>query len=163
MNDDSTRVALDFNHLKVLRGETRPLDLRQLVGPEAIPFLESPDRYIIKSQDELTHLSDELMATTPYSDLALRHRPTMIKFLKGLQRVGLLGFRRTAHSFAGASTVAKKDSQWQRLVLDARATNFCHRRAPYVCPAFICRRHRAHRPLAPAEGCSAVRRGGRLA
>ena len=56
----------------------------------------------------------------------------MIKFLKGLQRVGLLGFRRTAHSFVGAFTVAKKDSQWQRLVLDARATNLCRRRAPYA-------------------------------
>ena len=32
----------------------------------------------------------------------------------------------------GAFTVAKKDSQWQRLVLDARATNPCHRRAPYA-------------------------------
>jgi len=57
--------------------------------------------------------------------------------------VGLLVFRRRARSFVGAFCVGKKDKHSLRLVLDARRTNWCHRRAPYA-------------PLSSAGACAVI-------
>ena len=53
----------------------------------------------------------------------------MRRFLHKLHEVGLLGFRRHAKAFASAFCIRKKDGN-QRMIIDGRQANACHREPP---------------------------------
>ena len=53
----------------------------------------------------------------------------MRQFLHKLHEVGLLGFRRHAKAFASAFFIRKKDGN-QRMIIDGRQANACHREPP---------------------------------
>jgi hypothetical protein len=121
---------LDIDRLKILMGETRPKDIEELVGPDALPFVVDPSRRIVRSDDEMCALEDS-PAPACYMDDGLRTNPSrLLALVTRLHEVGLIGFRRSVKAFIGFFAVGKKDGM-QRLVIDARPPNFFHRRAPY--------------------------------
>eukprot|EP00969_Alexandrium_andersonii_P113950 5037112-Alexandrium_andersonii.AAC.1 len=61
----------------VLRGETRPLSVEKVVGPEAFSFAQGFDRLFAKSEAELVQVEPEVDARNPSADPQLRRWPTM--------------------------------------------------------------------------------------
>ena len=52
VGEESTRVPMDLGKLKVLKGEMVPHDVVPLVGPEARPYVQDPDRFIVRTKAE---------------------------------------------------------------------------------------------------------------
>ena len=79
-------------------------------------------------------MRDENLTFRPYWDPVLRKRSELIKVVRALWRLRLVGFRRRLKAHVGLFVVKKKVGAngipWQRLIIDARVTNVCHRPPP---------------------------------
>ena len=58
LGQDTSVAPYDKDKLAVLRGATRPLDAKHLVGEKARQYLEYPDRLIVLPPDQLLEVSD---------------------------------------------------------------------------------------------------------
>jgi len=124
------RVPLDISKIKVLRGETKPIPIASVIGPDARHFVTNPMKFIPRSAAEIDRHALYQAAPVPYSDPALRNPVYLKKLITKLHYVGLITFRLKVRSFLGFFAVGKKDGS-QRLIGDAREPNWIHRRAPY--------------------------------
>ena len=70
MDEDTTRVPLNLDWLKICKSHLVPKRLADVVGPEALPFVLNPKALIEKSTAGMAAASD--LGLTPYSDPALR-------------------------------------------------------------------------------------------
>jgi len=124
------RVPMDLSKIKVLRGQTSPIAIESVIGPDAMPFVSEPRKFIPRSQSEINRHSQHHPPPIPYNDPALNNPRFKLTFIRHLFSVGLLTFRFKVLACLGFFTVGKKDGS-QRLIGDARSANWLHRRAPY--------------------------------
>ena len=124
-------VPMALDRLKILRGDTRPKDIHQLIGPDAKHFVNKPYSYIPRTAHEQELYDHDHLPPVPYSDPKLRDKRFLRRLVDGLSRVGLITYRRRVLSFIGFFAVSKKDGS-QRLIGAARAASHLHRRPPYA-------------------------------
>jgi len=165
---DAPRVAFDLAKLRVSKGDLRPKEVFTVVDAETRAYIDDPDGYIVKTEAEQVADADRehSIPAKPYWDPTLiNDRKNMHDFLKALWGANLLSFRKTAKSFIGAFFAKKKDGM-QRLVLDCRIPNACHRRPPHsslAIPGSLARLIMSDESVALAEAeLCARRRGERL-
>lgn len=95
-----------------------------MLPAEVAKYLDDPDKWIVKSDEELCQASDAGVPRRPYWDPVLRRsRSEMKTFLRVLDQNCLLTFRRRSRSSIGAFFVAKKSGD-VRFVIDARIPMF---------------------------------------
>lgn len=124
-------VEFDLDRIKVLKRKAKPIPAVDLLPPVARGYLDDFRRLIERPPCELESpdLLNEL--PTPYWDPRLkRSRRKRIDLYKSLFSNHLLTFRHRAKAYASFFTVKKKDNFHQRLIIDARQANACHRRPP---------------------------------
>ncbi|CAE8693926.1 unnamed protein product [Polarella glacialis] len=124
-------AAFDISKIKVLSRPLRPQEAASLCPPRTAGYYKHFRHVIERDERELEVLRESNYdGLTPYWDPKLkRSRGTRIGLYQALHRVGLLTFRRRAKAKVGFFVVAKKDGM-QRLIVDARVPNMCHRRPP---------------------------------
>ena len=127
---DTTVVDLDLSRIKILRRRLTPTDAYELAPAEVRSFLDSFDTLIEKSAEEIYAKSQSGTLTEPYWDPSLkRSRTKRFQLHQALHRSNLLTFRRGRKALVGFFTVKKKDGM-QRLIVDCRQSNECHRPPP---------------------------------
>lgn len=125
----SRPVPYDESKLRVIREARVPTDAAAAVG-ESRRFLEHPEKYILRRQEEVA--ADPQRAPEPYWDPILRgSRDVRRQFILKLREVGLVGFRRRVVAQVGIFFVPKSDGRI-RMVLDARAANHLCRPPVYT-------------------------------
>ncbi|CAE8642006.1 unnamed protein product [Polarella glacialis] len=124
-------ASFDISKIKVLSRPLRPQEAASLCPPRTAGYYKHFRHVIERDERELEVLRESNYdGLTPYWDPKLkRSRGTRIGLYQALHRVGLLTFRRRAKAKVGFFVVAKKDGM-QRLIVDARVPNMCHRRPP---------------------------------
>ena len=127
VDDDSSVAAYQPDKLAVLHRAGAPVNALDLVGDECRPYLEDPDSLIVLPPEELAQVADPVV---PHWDPRLgRSQEARRDFVRRLDRVGLITWRRRERCRVGAFFVKKKADSI-RLVLDCRPTNQLHRRPP---------------------------------
>ena len=146
------RVPMDLSRIKVFRGQTSPIAIESVIGPDAMPFVSEPRKFIPRSQSEINRHSQHHPPPIPYNDPALNNPRFKLKFIRHLFSVGLLTFRFKVLAYLGFFTVGKKDGS-QRLIGDARSANWLHRRASYspLAAAGPSRMHGFRNPTGPTR------------
>ncbi|CAE8638853.1 unnamed protein product, partial [Polarella glacialis] len=124
-------ASFDISKIKVLSRPLRPQEAASLCPPRTAGYYKHFRHVIERDERELEVLRESNYdGLTPYWDPKLkRSRGARIGLYQALHRVGLLTFRRRAKAKVGFFVVAKKDGM-QRLIVDARVPNMCHRRPP---------------------------------
>lgn len=123
-------VPFDVNRIKIFSRRLKPMDAIGLCPPHVKCFLQYHAQMIEKTSEEISSDNVDGPQISPYWDPVLRNsRQARIQLYQALDRSGLLCFRRRRKSVISFFTVKKKDG-WQRLILDCRATNMCHRKPP---------------------------------
>ncbi|CAE7396843.1 unnamed protein product, partial [Symbiodinium pilosum] len=114
-------VSIDLDKIKILKRRLVPKDAKTLAPPEAVGYLKHFDELVERTPREM-----ELLQAN--GDLR-RSRRRRLELYKALDAANLLDFRRRRKARVGIFTVRKKDGA-QRLILDARQANACHRAPP---------------------------------
>ncbi|CAE8612690.1 unnamed protein product, partial [Polarella glacialis] len=124
-------ASFDISKIRVLSRPLRPQEAASLCPPRTAGYYKHFRHVIERDERELEVLRESNYdGLTPYWDPKLkRSRGARIGLYQALHRVGLLTFRRRAKAKVGFFVVAKKDGM-QRLIVDARVPNMCHRRPP---------------------------------
>ena len=123
-------VPFDVNRIKIFSRRLKPMDALGLCPPHVKCLLQYHEQMIEKTAEEISRDSVEEPQITPYWDPGLRNdKQARVRLYQALNESGLLCFRRKRKSVISFFTVKKKDG-WQRLILDCRATNMCHRKPP---------------------------------
>ena len=123
-------APFDPKLLKILKRDTVSKDARQFLPPAAKTYLTDFRRHIEKSEQELEKDRDAGLTLRPYWDPRLRSSPKeLLSLLVSLESRNLVSFRRVLKARVGLFTVWKKDGN-QRLIIDAREANSCHRSPP---------------------------------
>ncbi|CAE8717298.1 unnamed protein product, partial [Polarella glacialis] len=124
-------ASFDIKKIKVLSRQLRPQEAASLCPPRTAGYYKHFRHVIERDERELEVLRESnYEGLTPYWDPKLkRSRGARLELYQALHRVGLLTFRRRAKAMVGFFCVAKKDNM-QRLIVDARVPNMCHRRPP---------------------------------
>ena len=60
-------------------------DIDGRVGPEAMPFVQDPDRLIARSPEEIAELADSGAAVVPYSDPSLEDKNNLLWLVRLLR------------------------------------------------------------------------------
>ena len=116
LGESTVREELDLSRLRIVNKSAQPKPAENLVPPHILPLLLEPDRFIVRSDEELASLA-EGPPIRPYWDPSLVRSPAkMRQFLRAIHEVGLLGFRRHAKAFASAFFIRKKDGN-QRMIM----------------------------------------------
>ena len=116
--------------LKILRGNVTVKDAKSLLPPEARKCLEHSWSQIELGEEAVAEARRSRDFPRPYWDPSLRHRPHALDhLLRRLHEIGLVSFRAAIKAEIGLFTVHKKGNM-QRLIIDARQANFCHRAPP---------------------------------
>ena len=125
-------VEFDISRIKVLQRKAEPSLTVDLSSTEARTYLDNFRDLIEHPAHELE--SQELQASslpTPYCNPRLKKsRARRVELYQSLSRCSLLCFRLRVKAQAAFFTVKKKDNYRQRLIIDARQANACHRRPP---------------------------------
>ena len=84
-----------------------------------------------RTPEEIEGLRGSGSLVEPYWDAGLRRsRDLRLQLYQALHAANLLTFRRRRKARVGFFTVRKKDTDQQRLIIDARQANSCHRPPP---------------------------------
>ena len=117
----------DPDLLTVLRRQSKPMDARLLLDGDALEYLRRPEDYIMLGDDDLQRVGDPIV---PHWDQQLgSSKQCRRNFIKRLDSVGLITWRRRVRCTVGCFFVAKKDDSI-RLVVDCRPVNQLRRRSP---------------------------------
>ena len=131
----------DLSKVKILNRQLQPHDAWDLAPPEVRGYLDHSDELIVRPLVEQEALRDSGVLNEPYWDPRLRHSKVLrIELYKALHKRQLLTFRARRKARVGFFTVKKKDGM-QRLIIDARQANSCHRPPPTTrlgTPAGLC-------------------------
>jgi hypothetical protein len=123
-------ASFDISKIKVLQRDLRPQDARSLCPPAAAHYLKHYKQLIERDAIDLNRLHSEGFDVQPYWDPVLkRSRGERCKLYAALFKAGLLSFRRKRKATVAFFVVKKKDGM-QRLIVDARIPNLCHKRPP---------------------------------
>ena len=123
-------APFDPDKLKILKRDTFSKDARVFLPPAAKSYLTDFRRLIERSEEELELDRDQGLSLRPYWDPRLRSdKKGLIALLVSLEARNLVSFRRVLKARVGLFTVWKKDGS-QRLIIDAREANACHRSPP---------------------------------
>lgn len=123
-------ASFDASKIKIFTRKLRPMDASELCPPQVKQYIKHHQQFIERSSEDISRGLEESEPIRPYWDPKLRdNRSERIKLYQSLHDSGLLCFRRKRKSVIAYFTVKKKDG-WQRLILDCRATNACHRPPP---------------------------------
>lgn len=126
----SALASFDVKKIKIFSRQLTPMDASSLSPPHVVQLLKFHHEFIEKNNFEIAESMKKEPQITPYWDPKLRNnRKARIELYQALQRSGLLCFRRKRKSIISFFTVRKKDNM-QRLILDCRVTNRCHREPP---------------------------------
>ncbi|CAE7204167.1 unnamed protein product [Symbiodinium sp. CCMP2592] len=124
-------VDTDLGKIKILRRRLQPQDARDLAPPETKCYLDKFNVLVERTPEELEGLRDTGNLVEPYWDPRLRRdRLLRLQLYRALFEANLLTFRRRRKARVGFFTVRKKDTDQQRLIIDARQANSCHRPPP---------------------------------
>ncbi|CAK0850565.1 unnamed protein product, partial [Prorocentrum cordatum] len=127
VDDDSSVAAYDPSKLAVLHRSGVPVNALDLAGDEHRPHFEDSDSFIVLPPEELASVVDPVV---PHWDPKLGGSLEARRdFVRRLDRVGLVSWRRRERCRVGAFFVKKKGDAI-RLALDCRPTNQFHRRPP---------------------------------
>ena len=132
--EPSNLVPYDPQKLKILRSKVVPKRLEDVVPPHVLAILHQKDSLIERNtrevQKELQN-NPSACPPRPYWDPTLKFSPkARIDLITRLHKVGIIEFRKRIKSSVGIFFVRKKTSQWIRMVIDARLTNFRHKTPP---------------------------------
>ena len=123
-------APFDPDKLKILKRDTFSKDARVFLPPAAKSYLTDFRRRIERSEEELEKDRDQGLTLRPYWDPRLRSdKKGLVALLVSLEARNLVSFRRVLKARVGLFTVWKKDGN-QRLIIDAREANACHRSPP---------------------------------
>ena len=131
--DINSREPFDGDRLNILKGTAPPRALAPRLSGEPAELLANFRTKIERSAAELDALyeSGEVVPVRPYMCPRLASdRRVRIEFLRALVKLGLGGFRRRIKGKVGFFFIRKKTGM-QRMVVDARGPNQCHRRPPH--------------------------------
>ncbi|CAE7187344.1 unnamed protein product [Symbiodinium necroappetens] len=124
-------VDTDLGKIKILRRRLQPQDARDLAPPETKCYLDKFNVLVERTPEELEGLRCTGSLVEPYWDPHLRRdRLLRLQLYQALFEANLLTFRRRRKARVGFFTVRKKDTDQQRLIIDARQANACHRPPP---------------------------------
>ena len=124
-------VEFDISRSKVLQRKAEPSLTVDLSSTEARTYLDNFRDLIERPAHELESPELQSSMPTPYWDPRLKKsRARRVELYQSLSRCSLLCFRRRVKAQAAFFTVKKKDNYHQRLIIDARQANACHRRPP---------------------------------
>ena len=124
-------VDTDLEKIKILRRRLQPTDAKSLAPPEARGYLEHFGTLVERTPEELEALRLSSDLVEPYWDPGLRRdRARRLQLYVALHQANLLTFRRRRKARVGFFTVKKKGTDQQRLIIDARQANSCHRPPP---------------------------------
>ena len=127
----SSRRPYDTEQVRVAKdGGVHPKRVQDVVGPAAIPVVTNPERWIFRSDSELSDLREDDLPRA-YTDPLLKNPKKMRELVLLLHRAGVLGFRRKARAKVGVFTVTKSKAGQLRLVVDCRLPNALHREPPF--------------------------------
>lgn len=130
LNQSST-APYDPELLKVMKTNTVPKPAHQLLPDHEARCLLEPEKYIVRSEDEIQGWMEENESFQPYWDETLRtDREARHQLYRRLSEKSLLGFRRRIKSRVGLFFVWKSGKKGIRLIVDCRMPNGCHRRPP---------------------------------
>jgi hypothetical protein len=107
LDREATRRPYDESKVRVVREGIVPRDLHGLVGPAGQEVLRDPERYVLKTDEELKRLQPEDF-NKPYTDPLLKRKGQMEGLLQKLHQIDFLTFRRRARAKVGLFTVEKK-------------------------------------------------------
>eukprot|EP00971_Amphidinium_carterae_P264241 5241952-Amphidinium_carterae.1 len=130
----TTCVPFEFDKIRILEGRVRPKPLQGVLEGQCRRYLDEMHHRIAMSESEVEtgFVSGSLHHIEPHWDTILKNdREIRIRFLRRLAEIGLGVYRKNFKNKIGFFTVAKKGDK-QRLVLDARSVNSCHRSPPSV-------------------------------
>ena len=166
LGENTVREELDLSRLRVVNKSAQPKPAENLAPPHILPLLLEPGRFIVRSDSELAALADG-----PRSDRTgirvwfIRLPRCGGSCTRPTKSIGLLGFRSTScQGFAPAFFIRKKDGN-QRVIIDGRHANACHREPPKsllahpfcVCPRLcgnaLPSQHATPAERPPAEVC----------
>ena len=120
----------DMDKIKILRRRRPVLPAYDLLPPHGQVYLDYFAELIEKTSTELASDLEHEDPIEPYWDPRLkRDKDLRFRFYQSLDAAGLLTFRRRRKARVGFFVVHKKDGM-QRLIVDARQANQCHRRPP---------------------------------
>ena len=123
-------VGADLSKIKILKRRLIPKDAKALAPPEAVGYLKHFGELVERTPREMEYLQASGTLVKLYWDPGLRcSRRRRLELCKALFAANLLDFRRRRKARVGFFTVHKKDGA-QRLILDARQANACHRAPP---------------------------------
>ena len=127
-------ASFNFDMIKIFKRKLKPRDARALCPPAALGYMTHFQTQIEKTEIELEEMRDSNATFKPYWDPQLRRRSEVLRVVKALWELGLMTFRSRMKGRVGMFTVKKKVSAdgtpWQRLIIDARQANACHRPPP---------------------------------
>jgi hypothetical protein len=126
-------APFSLDKLKVVHTRLRPQPLEHLLPEHAKVLLKDFTSYIERTAPDIADRQNDLnmKPIKPYWDPVLRScRKQRLQFIKILVQTGLIGFRKAIKSKVGIFFVKKKDPKFIRMIIDARLTNWCHRRPP---------------------------------
>ena len=122
-------ASFDVGRIKIFKRRLRPMDASALCPPNVREMLKHQAQFIEKTDEEI-QLGEVTGPVEPYWDPVLKKdREKRKELYIALWNSGLLCFRRRRKSTIGFFTVHKKDGM-QRLILDCRIANTCHKRPP---------------------------------
>ncbi|CAE7214061.1 unnamed protein product [Symbiodinium sp. CCMP2456] len=123
-------APMDLDRIKILKRRLEPTDAKTLAPPEVVAYLRHFDELVERTPSELAVLRECGTLVEPYWDPSLRRsRTKRLELYRALHSAGLLAFRRRRKARVGFFTVHKKGGA-QRLIVDARQANACHRSPP---------------------------------
>ena len=124
-------APFDIDLLKVTKSATVPKPATQLLPETEARYLLEPEKFLVRSPEEISRWSETHADFQPYWDETLRKSKTARHDLyRKLIDKSLLGFRRRIRSRVGLFFVWKANKKGIRMIVDARMPNACHKLPP---------------------------------
>ncbi|CAK0801165.1 unnamed protein product, partial [Prorocentrum cordatum] len=124
-------APFDLTKLKVAKGRARPRSVANFLPPLAGEMIRNPAQYIEKDEGEMEFTRQTTDPIKPYWDPVLRSsRLERWRLFRVLYELGLITFRPRLRARAAIFFVKKKKPGENRMIVDARQANACHRAPP---------------------------------